>query len=93
MQSKCWARHTRFLRRAIPFGQLNRHALYSHRKMFQTCGYGKTLLASDRKLLLCPNLAFMFRLLESCKVNFGKYIVDIEDGTDVELTKTSQAVA
>ena len=64
------------------------------------------------------NLAFMFGLLESCKlnkVNFGEYIVDIltrilcgeevdasflpcdhvrhfEDGTDAEVTKTSQAV-
>lgn len=65
------------------------------------------------------NLAFMFGLLESCKlnkVNFGEYIEDIltrilcgeevdasflpcdyvrhfEDGTDAEVTKTSQAVA
>ncbi len=65
------------------------------------------------------NLAFMFGLLESCKlnkVNFGEYIDDIltrilcgeevdasflpcdyvrhfEDGTDAEVTKTSQAVA
>ena len=65
------------------------------------------------------NLAFMFGLLESCKlnkVNFGEYIDDIltrilcgeevaasflpcdyvrhfEDGTDTEVTKTSQAVA
>ena len=65
------------------------------------------------------NLAFMFGLLESCKlnkVNFGEYIEDIltrilcgeevdasflpcdyvrhfEDGTDAEITKTSQAVA
>ena len=42
------------------------------------------------------NLAFMFGLLESCKlnkVNFGEYIEDIEDGTDAEATKTSQAVA
>ena len=65
------------------------------------------------------NLAFMFGLLESCKlnkVNFGEYIVDIltrilcgeevdasflpcdhvrhfEDGTDAEVTNTSQAVA
>ena len=41
------------------------------------------------------NLAFMFGLLESCKlnkVNFGEYIEDIEDGTDAEVTKTSQAV-
>ena len=64
-------------------------------------------------------LAFMFGLLESCKlnkVNFGEYIEDIltrilcgeevdasflpcdyvrhfEDGTDAEVTKTSQAVA
>ena len=64
------------------------------------------------------NLAFMFGLLESCKlnkVNFGEYIDDIltrilcgeevdasflpcdyvrhfEDGTDAEVTKTSQAV-
>ena len=38
----------------------------------------------------------MFGLLESCKlnkVNFGEYIEDIEDGTDAEVTKTSQAVA
>ena len=65
------------------------------------------------------NLAFMFGLLESCKlnkVNFGEYIEDIltlilcgeefdasflpcgyvrhfDDGTDAELTKTSQAIA
>lgn len=65
------------------------------------------------------NLAFMFGLLESCKlnnVNFGEYIEDIltrilcgeevdasflpcdyvrhfKDGTDAEVTKTSQAVA
>ena len=42
------------------------------------------------------NLAFMFGLLESCKlnkVNFGEYIEDIEDGTDAEVTKISQAVA
>lgn len=65
------------------------------------------------------NLAFMFGVLESYKlnkVNFGEYIVDIltrilcgeevdasflpcdhvrhfEDGTDAEVTKTSQAVA
>ena len=42
------------------------------------------------------NLAFMFGLLESCKlnkVNFGEYIEDIEDGTDAEVTKTSQAIA
>ena len=65
------------------------------------------------------NLAFMFGLLESCKlnkVNFGEYIEDIltrilcgeevdasflpcdyvrhfEDGTDAEVTKTSQSVA
>ena len=42
------------------------------------------------------NLAFMFGLLESCKlnkVNLGAYIEDIEDGTDAEVTKTSQAVA
>ena len=65
------------------------------------------------------NLAFMFGLLESCKlnkVNFGEYIENIltrilcgeevdasflpcdyvrhfEDGTDAEITKTSQAVA
>ena len=41
------------------------------------------------------NLAFMVGLLESCKlnkVNFGEYIEDIEDGTDAEVTKTSQAV-
>ena len=65
------------------------------------------------------NLAFMFGLLESCKlnkVNLGEYIEDIltrilcgeevdasflpcdyvrhfEEGTDAEVTKTSQAVA
>ena len=42
------------------------------------------------------NLAFMFGLLECCKlnkVNFGEYIEDIEGGTDAEVTKTSQAVA
>lgn len=65
------------------------------------------------------NLAFMFGLLESCKlnkVNFGEYIENIltrilcgeevdasflpcdyvrhfEDGTDADVTKTSQAVA
>ena len=42
------------------------------------------------------NLAFMFGLLESCKlnkVNLGEYIEDIEDGTDAEVTKTSRAVA
>ena len=63
-----------------------------------------------------PNLAFMFGVLESCKlnkVNFGEYILTrilcgeevdasflpcdyvrhFEDGTDAEVTKTSQAVA
>ena len=42
------------------------------------------------------NLAFMLGLLESCKlnkVNFSEYIKDIEDGTDAEVTKISQAVA
>ena len=68
-------------------------------------------------LFSVQNLAFMFGLLESCKlnkVNLGEYIVDIlsrilcgeevdasflhyvrhfEDGTDAEVTKTSQTVA
>lgn len=66
----------------IAIGRCFRHVAMVRRCWLQTGSY-----------FSAQNLAFMFRLLESCKVNFGKYIVDIEDGTDVELTKTSQAVA
>ena len=63
MQSKCWERHARFLRRATPFGQPNRHALHSHREMFQTYRYGKTQLASDRKSLLGPESGIHVRVV------------------------------
>ena len=69
----------------IAIGRCFRHIAMERRNRLQTESH-----------FSAQNLAFMFGLLESCKlnnVNFGEYIEDIEDGTDAEVTKTSQAVA
>ena len=68
----------------IAIGRCFRHIAMERRNRLQTESH-----------FSAQNLAFMFGLLESCKlnkVNFGEYIEDIEDGTDAEVTKTSQAV-
>ena len=114
---------------------LNRRNSRNHRKMlslalskscdnarercFRHIAMGRRNWLQTGSHFSAQNLAFMFGLLESCKlnkVNFGEYIEDIltrilcgeevdasflpcdyvrhfEDGTDAEVTKTSQAVA
>ena len=88
-------------------------------RCFRHIAMGRRNWLQIGSLFSVQNLAFMFGLLESCKlnkVNLGEYIVDIltrilcgeevdasflpcdyvrhfEDGTDTEVTKTSQAVA
>lgn len=88
-------------------------------RCFRHIAMGKRNWLQTGSHFSAQNLAFMFGLLESCKlnkVNFGEYIEDIltrilcgeevdasflpcdyvchfEDGTDEEVTNTSQAVA
>ena len=69
----------------IAIGRCFRHIAMGRRNWLQTGSH-----------FSAQNLAFMFGVLESCKlnkVNLGEYIEDIEDGTDAEVTKTSRAVA
>ena len=88
-------------------------------RCFRHIAMGRRYWLQTESHFSAQNLAFMFGLLESCKlnkVNFGEYIEDIltrilcseevdasflpcdyvrhfEDGTNAEVTKTSQAVA
>ena len=102
----------------LSVGRIDMHNIAIER-CFRHIAMGRRNWLQTGSHFSAQNLAFMFGLLESCKlnkVNFGEYIEDIltrilcgeevdasflpcdyvrhfEDGTDAEVTKTSQAVA